>query len=689
MGANSDRLWNVRSRVGVGGARAAVIALLWFAAFGAAYYLAYRDGMSFSQVTASPFWFPDSILLCALLSSRPRYWSFFVLLTLPLRLLCPFAAELPLWYLLGTFAIDSGKGLLAAFVLRRVVETPARPQTVRDLAVFGAVVVFAVPFVFAFAGAAVRARLGYPFWPSWEQWFLGDAVAQLVVTPFILYWILGLPQRNWALARQRAGEAGLLVAGMLLTGFLAAHTDRSSAFFAETRFYAPVPFLFWAAIRFGMPGASGAVAIVAAFVVESAIAGHGPFSGQSQGDVALALQNFLFLRSAPLYVVAILVEQIHADQRSLKESEERFRRMAHSAPVLIWMAGPNAISEYVNQTWQDLTGRKLSELLGTGWTDVVHPEDLQWCMDRYNSAFAARQPFEMEYRIRRHDGEYRWVLAKGVPRLEPNGEFAGYVGSAIDITDMKRAEETNRALAHTQRLAVLGELTGSIAHELRQSLSAISLNAQAAEKLVNLPDPSPDEMREMVSDIRRSVVRADTVISRIREFLRKRSAQMQAIDVNTIVADVLLLAASDAARRGIRIETEFAEGLPPVLGDRAQLQQVLLNLVINGMDAENHLDKAQRRLALKTCLHEGRYAEITVTDSGCGIPEDQLPLLFDAFFSTRSDGMGLGLSIARTIVTAHRGRIWAENNDAGGATFHFTVPLAWPAAETRTLPLSA
>ena len=422
--------------------------------FGAAFYFAYRYGMSFSYATASPFWFPDSVLLCALLVVRPSRWWVFVLAALPIRLLAPVSANLPLWFLLTTFAIDSAKGLLAAVALRRFLSVPIRFETVREFAIYCLFAVLLVPAASAFAGAAARHFLGYPYWPAWEQWFLGNALAQLVVTPLIFYWVLGAPWNAPARFATRWAEAALLTAGLIATAFIAFDTDAGGSGFAEPRFYAPVPFLFWAAIRFGMLGATGAIAVIAFFSVVAALEGHGPFSGHSPVDTAIALQHFLSLRAAPLYLVAVLIEQRRRTENSLRESEERFRTMANTAPALIWMSGPDKLCDFVNQGWLDFTGRTLEQELGNGWTERVHGEDAWRCLETYHSSFDARHRFEMEYRARRYDGEYRWILDRGVPRYVADGKFVGYIGFAIDITDRKRIQEKNYELVHHLRQRV-------------------------------------------------------------------------------------------------------------------------------------------------------------------------------------------------------------------------------------------
>jgi PAS domain S-box-containing protein len=361
-------------------------------------------------------------------------------------------------------------------------------------------------------------------------------------------------------------------------------------------------------------------------------------------------------------------------EAQMRESEERFRNMANCAPVLLWMSGTDELCDFFNQGWLTFTGRTMQQEVGDGWAQGVHPDDVGYCLQIYRSAFDERRSFEMEYRLRRHDGEYRWILDTGAPRFASNGEFLGYVGTGIDITDKKRAEESNRRLAQLQQLATLGELTASIAHELRQSLTAISLNVDAAESRLRSETPDVSELKEVLRDIGADTRRADEVIGRIRDLVLKRKAPSEPLDLNSVVAETLQLLASEALRRRIQVRAELRPEIPLVIGNRTQLQQVLINLAMNGMEAM--ASTATRRLTVETRPYGSGHVEVVVADCGEGIGPEHMPHLFESFFTTKTEGMGLGLFLARSIVQAHRGRIWADGEPGGGATFHFTVPLA-------------
>jgi PAS domain S-box-containing protein len=466
-----------------------------------AFYFAYRYGMAFSHTTSSPFWFPDSVLLCALLLVRPRWWWVFVLAALPIRLLAPVSAGLPFWFLLATFANDSAKGLIATAALRRFLGNPVRFDTMRDFALYCLFAVLLVPVASAFGGAATRSFLGHDFRPAWEQWFLGNALTHLVVTPVMFYWVLGAPWKAPSGFVRRRVEGALLAVGVSATVYIAFHTEAVGTGFAEPRFYAPVPFLFWAAIRFGMFGASGAGAVLACVSVAAALEGHGPFSGRSPADTALALQHFLVLRAAPLYLVAMLIEQRRDIENSLRESEARFRHMADDAPVMVWVTDPHASCSFLSQSWYAFTGQTPETGLGFGWLTAVHPDGRASAHDTFVAANARREPFRLEYRLRRHDDEDRWVIDSAAPRFSPQGEFLGYIGSVMDITERKRAEHRLQENAIALRAS----------YDRIQDLAGKLITAQEAER--------SRIARELHDDVNQQLASVSIALSRVKRRL--------------------------------------------------------------------------------------------------------------------------------------------------------------------------
>ena len=366
-------------------------------------------------------------------------------------------------------------------------------------------------------------------------------------------------------------------------------------------------------------------------------------------------------------------------EEELRESEARFRLVADSAPVMIWMAGTDKLCTYFNKPWLDFTGRSIDQELGNGWAEGVDPEDLQRCMDTYIQAFDRREAFRMEYRLRRHDGEFRWVPDIGVPRFNPDGSFAGYIGSCIDVTEQRRAEEHLRQaqedLARVSRVVAMGELAAAIAHEVNQPLGAVVTNASASLRWLAGQPPNLEEAREAIDRTVRDANRASEVIVRIRALLQKVPPQMEQLDVNAFIREVLTLAGNELLRSGIAVQTDLAPDVPNVLGDRVQLQQVLLNLILNGIDAMRTITDRPRELRIKSAKHPDGVL-IQVHDSGDGVDPEQANHIFDPFFTTKPQGIGIGLSVGRSIVEAHGGRLWFTPGPSHGVVFQFTVPKA-------------
>src|SRR6202162_1811054 len=278
-----------------------------------------------------------------------------------------------------------------------------------------------------------------------------------------------------------------------------------------------------------------------------------------------------------------ITEQKRAKEQ-LRESEARFQVMADKAPVLIWMTGTDGLCHYLNKPWLDFTGRTMEQEVGTGWTEGVHPDDLQGCFDCFLPAFNARKPFRMEYRLRRADGEYRWVIESGIPRYA-GGEFAGYIGSNIDITDLKRAAEERERLrqvkselTHLNRVTTMGELAASIAHEIKQPISAAHTNAKTCLRWLGRDQPDIEEAREAVSRIVQDVTRASEIINRIRGLFKQGEPERGSVDVNEVIGEMISLLRSEAGRHAISVHDELAPELPKVSADRVQIQQVLMNL---------------------------------------------------------------------------------------------------------------
>ena len=380
--------------------------------------------------------------------------------------------------------------------------------------------------------------------------------------------------------------------------------------------------------------------------------------------------------------------------------DARFCEAMDAAPVMIWVSGTDKQCVWFNRPWFNFTGRDIHEELGDGWLEGVHPEDLDRCLETYVRHFDARTDFRMEYRLRRYDQTYRWIDDTGIPRHARDGSFLGYIGSCTDVNQYKEMQSelrgrlveidglTRRAraaelqnskrtaeLAHLNRFNVAGELTATIAHELSQPLAAILTNSETATALLDSSASNVDELRQILIDIRRDNQRASDVLHRVRSFLKKAPFERKNNDLNEIVRDTVGHLSRLAASRETDLGSETTLGELLVNCDRTQLQQVIINLILNAMDAMSAVPAANRKIAITTTRVEN-FADVIVSDTGPGISADIAKSVFEPFFSTKPEGMGMGLSIVRTIVEAHRGQIWAKGKAGNGAVFQVRLPLS-------------
>lgn len=363
-------------------------------------------------------------------------------------------------------------------------------------------------------------------------------------------------------------------------------------------------------------------------------------------------------------------------EAELRESQE-FMELSTSAGELgLWVRDLERGDLWVNQ--------RLRSLFSFGQNDAIrfddvlariHPDD----RSRVNSLMQQAEQngllFDVDFRVLQN-GEERWLTAKGRSVHDAPGHGMRRMGVLTDITARKQAESAAQRhrdeLAHAGRVSVMGQLATALAHELNQPLGAILRNAEAAELFVQASPPNLQEVGAILADIRKDDQRAGEVIERMRALLKRQEFQWSEIDLNQIVEEAVTLVRPDAERRKVKLLLDLAPTRLPISGDRVQLQQVLLNLVLNAMDATNSSADAERRVSIRTYLKDGQ-ARLTVSDFGSGIPAENLKRLFEPFFTTKSNGMGMGLAISQTIIGVHGGRITAENNSDGGAAFTVTL----------------
>ena len=368
-------------------------------------------------------------------------------------------------------------------------------------------------------------------------------------------------------------------------------------------------------------------------------------------------------------------------------SEERYREVVESQTDLVCRYLPDGTLTFANGAYCRFFGYPREKIIGRKFFAFVPEENRASAIEYVAALNKERRPLTVEHEVIRPDGSIGWQHWVDYPVMGPEGEVTEFQGIGRDITDRKRAEEANLKLAHATRLAMVGELTAMVVHELSQPLSAMQCNARAAELMLENSNPPPHkELQDILEDIQRDNRRASESVRRMRTLLRQRRLELKPLDLGELVAEVLQIASREAARRHVHIKTERSGEFRPVKGDRVHLQQVLLNLILNGMDAMANTPESERCLRIRMGEND-HDIEVAVTDAGQGIPLERLPHIFDSFFTTKEEGLGLGLSISKWIIEAHRGRIRAENEANGGATFRFTLPTnnAHPAQSTAAI----
>ena len=416
-------------------------------------------------------------------------------------------------------------------------------------------------------------------------------------------------------------------------------------------------------------------------------------SGQA-GLVAGGVLRMPIVVSFPFLAVLLAMsyelsrDVLHAAQlgRELRESEERMTLAAEAAGFGVWMWNIARNQIWGSERWLRLFGfAPETTVTFENLIQRIHPDDRVTVEHAVRRAVADRSDYTAEYRLVLPDNTQRWVAARGRVYPDTHGKPVRMMGATFDFTVRKQTElevqQQRGELAHLSRVTMLGELSGSLAHELNQPLTAILSNAQAAQRFLAHDNADLNEVRDILKDIVDEDKRAGEVIRRLRLLLKKGEVQHQSFDLNEVVREVLKLVRSDLVNQGVAVQADLAPALPEVNADRVQLQQVLLNLVMNACDAMTGGPAGDRKLIIRTELAAGEGIRVSVADRGVGLAPDNLEKVFEPFFTTKVQGMGMGLSVCRTIITAHGGKLWAANNPERGATFHFTLPATREGSE--------
>lgn len=369
--------------------------------------------------------------------------------------------------------------------------------------------------------------------------------------------------------------------------------------------------------------------------------------------------------------------ELEKSNLDIKESERQLRILTEAIPQQIWRADAKGRIEYCNQHLRDYIGGDGESFLGDSFFEILHPQDEPLFRHGWSAAISSGATFEIEARIRSRDGEYRWFLARSIPQRFQEGQIARWYGIHIDIEEQHRAQQSlqvaQESISRLSRTLSMAEMAASIAHELNQPLAALVNDAHACRRWLNNEPVNLQRAVTTTERIVRECTRASAVVSRVRSLFTKDEYVREPTDLNALIRELTRLMRDDAIRHHVTFQLNLSENIPLMAIDAVQIQQVLLNLAKNGIDAMSEAE-GSRQLEISSAMQAEDMVMVTVKDSGRGLDERTRARIFEPFFTTKPRGTGLGLSICRSIVEAHQGRIWAESLPSG-AVFHFT--LGW------------
>ncbi len=560
--------------------------------------------------------------------------------------------------------------VINAAAIRRFVGERPWFCDVRKTWLYVLITALAAPAIAALGGAYVPILGGGPleeFGLHWTQWFASNSLGSLALGPIALI-LLAEPPLPPAPAR-RTAEA-LVIGTALVVVCTVAFEVSAGTFesgFLPALLYSPLPLILWSTVRFGASGASGAVLIVSAVLIWRALNGPSLFIASDPETNVFALQVFLIGLAIPVLLLGAAIGDTRRAERTTRDSEEQMSFAATSANIGLWQHNLATGDFWATEHCRNMFGLPANAPLN--WETIgsaVHPHDRDMLKDAMRAAFRSSVPAECEFRVVLPGEQIRWMTARAHATYGDEDEDSPVQlsGLVADITARKTAEHQielqRRELAHLTRVSVVGELSGAIAHELNQPLTAILANAQASQRMLVKDAPNLPDIGNALADIVQAGSRASDVISRVRQLLRKGESRYEAVDINELLRSTLKLLHSDLIARRIKVHLDLAEDLPLAVGDPVELQQVLLNLAMNASDAMSSISTRRRLLTLTTRTIKDGFVEGVVSDQGRGITPDQRGRLFEPFYTTKDVNNETGGARAIFVLPAHRAMVAAK-----------------------------
>src|SRR5215475_1959344 len=627
----------------------------------------------------APFWPPNIVLFCALLLSFPRQWWIYILAAFPAHVAAELQVGMPIMQLLVAFATNCSVAVINAFLLQQLQFEQPWFGSIRKATTYVFIAAFVSPALCAFGGAFVQILGGGSFENYglyWARWYASNALGSLTLGPVAMIML----ETRWSSALTLRHLEAALVAICLVAACIIAFEDMPTitSGYLPALLYLPLPIIVLATARFGAQGASGSIFVVSLVLIWRTLNGPSLFDiGNAETNV-FAMQLFLIALSTPILLLGAAIDETRYAEIATRTREERISFAAASSSVGLWQYEISTGAFWATEHCRTLFGippdipLDLDRLLSR-----IHPSDFLTASSALKSAIVRPVPLEIEFRVG-HNGEERWISARAQPIIGDDGKPTAMTGAFADATLRKTAEAEadvqRQEIAHLMRVSMLGELYGGLAHELTQPLTAILSNAQAGKMLLAKGNKNLPEIGNIFDDIITEDDRAGEVIHRLRGLLKKGEVKYEAVDMDELIASTLRLLHSELIDRRISVSREPASDLARVRGDSVQLQQILLNLFMNAMDAMDGVAPALRIISVHTATTNEGGVEVRIADRGTGLPPSQEQTVFQPFFTTKKRGLGLGLSICASIVKLHGGTLSLQNNVSEGATAIFRLP---------------
>jgi len=652
-----------------------IVAIAYY--FGAE--LAFWIGTLSDKIFA-PFWPPNVVLFCALLVTPPGQWWLFILAAFPAHIAAELRVGMPAGQLLVAFATNCAVAMLNAFAVRRLLVEPPWFGSIRKATAYVFITAFLSPALCAFGGAFVQILGGGSlenYGLYWARWYASNALGSLTLGPIAMIMLEGRRSSALTLRHLEAALVALCLIAACIVAFETVPTIASG--YLPALLYLPLPIIVVATARFGANGASGTIFIISLVLIWRTLNGPSLFDiGNAETNV-FAMQLFLIALSTPILLLGSAIDETRHAETATRAREARISFAAASSSVGLWQYEIATGEFWATEYCRTLFGLPpdvpldLDRLLSR-----IHPSDFLTASGALKSAIVRPVTFEIDFRVGHNGDQERWISARAQPVVGADGRPTALTGAFADATLRKTAEAEadvqRQEIAHLMRVSMLGELSGGLAHELTQPLTAILSNAQAGKMLLAKGNKNLTEISNIFDDIITEDDRAGEVIHRLRGLLKKGEVKYEAVDMNELIASTLRLLHSELIDRRISVDRQTAPDLAQVRGDAVQLQQILLNLFMNAMDAMESVAPARRTISVRTATTDEGGIEVRITDCGTGLLPSQEQIVFQPFFTTKKRGLGLGLSICASIVKLHGGTLSLQNNVSEGATAIFRLP---------------